>query len=143
MIGPEPHDELFQPYWEGTALGELRVQQCTVCESHRWPPRPVCTSCRSFDSIWRTVPDFGRLYSWTRVEHQSHPEIPPPYTVVIVELDTPDGIRFVGQLRGGDPLALVPGQMMRAVFEPVQGAGYCLVQWTPVDTHMTDRSDDR
>ena len=37
------------PFWEYAARGELRVQACADCGELRFPPRPCCPHCQSFD----------------------------------------------------------------------------------------------
>ena len=34
-------------FWEGTRLGELRLQACGDCGHTYFPPRPFCPSCAS------------------------------------------------------------------------------------------------
>ncbi len=38
---PEPTPET-QPFWDGCAAGELRLQRCTICGQAYFYPRPVC-----------------------------------------------------------------------------------------------------
>ncbi|MGC0331302.1 putative OB-fold protein [Streptomyces sp. SAI-170] len=125
------------PFWEYAARGELRVQVCAGCAEPRFPPRPCCPHCRSFDSDWRPVSGHGRVWSYV----VAHPPLLPdyaaqaPYNVVVVELeDFPRsaGIRLVGNLVAapGAPLnSLAPddiriGARVRVVF--CDGG---LVQW--------------
>ncbi|MBU1802558.1 MAG: hypothetical protein KKA97_10065, partial [Actinobacteria bacterium] len=34
-----------QFFWDGTAVGELRIQSCNACASLRFPPGPTCPDC--------------------------------------------------------------------------------------------------
>ncbi|MBI5911895.1 MAG: hypothetical protein HY848_18360 [Betaproteobacteria bacterium] len=43
---PDLEDPLFAPFWQGTAAGGLRVQQCPKCKAVYWP-RAVSLSVRS------------------------------------------------------------------------------------------------
>ncbi|MFC0600424.1 Zn-ribbon domain-containing OB-fold protein [Streptomyces palmae] len=93
-------DEDGAPFWTYTARGELRVQCCASCRVPRFPPRPCCPHCQSFDTEWRRVTGRGRIWSYVR----PHPPLLPgyaalaPYTVVLVELADAPGIRLVGNL---------------------------------------------
>ncbi|GAA2221016.1 MULTISPECIES: Zn-ribbon domain-containing OB-fold protein [Streptomyces] len=134
MLRPVP-DTDGAPFWEYAAQGELRVQACAACGEPRFPPRPCCPHCQSFDSEWRPVSGRGRVWSYV----VAHPPLLPdyaaqaPYNVVVVELDEAPRIRLVGNLvtGAGQPLGSFPvenlriGVRVRAVFHDG------LVQWVP------------
>jgi uncharacterized OB-fold protein len=65
----------------------------------RFPVTPLCAECRSFDFEWAPCSGKGIVYSYTVVQHQTHPAFPVPYTIVLVGLE--EGPRLVAQLRGG------------------------------------------
>lgn len=123
------------PFWEYAAQGELRVQACAGCGELRFPPRPCCPGCQSFDSEWRLMSGRGRVWSYV----VAHPPLLPdyaaqaPYNVVVVELDEAPRIRLVGNLvtGAGRPLGSLPpeslriGARVRAVFHDG------LPQWVP------------
>jgi len=96
-------DEDGQPFWEGTKLGELRVQACANCGKLRHPPRPMCPKCRSTERTWKTMSGRAKVWSFV-VPHP--PLLAPysdlaPYNVIVVELDEEPHIRFVGNLVSG------------------------------------------
>jgi uncharacterized OB-fold protein len=93
-------------FFQAAARGALAVQFCTVCGTALHLPKPCCSSCRSPEVEWRDVPPRGRVYSWTVVEQQTHPAFPVPYTIVLVELDHPPGVRLVGHLPGRPALGI-------------------------------------
>ncbi|MEU7748399.1 zinc ribbon domain-containing protein [Nonomuraea sp. NPDC049158] len=51
---PRPTPET-QPFWDGTAAGELRIQRCMACARHYFYPRPGCPHCGSADVEWVRV----------------------------------------------------------------------------------------
>ena len=116
MIIPEV-SELTRPFWEGTRVGELRLQSCAAC-SHLWhPPTPACPSCGSPDYHWRASCGLGHLYSYTIVEQAAHPDVEGwlPYAVVLVQLD--EGPLFISNIRGCTNEELYIGMRVEACFE--------------------------
>ena len=111
------------PFWEGTARGELRVQRCGGCGRLRFPPRPMCPWCRSFDTSWDRMAGRASLWSWA----VPHPPLLPayaeiaPYTAAVVTLEEDPAIRMVGLL-DDDPAAIGFDGPVEVVFpEPVDG----------------------
>ncbi|MFD7169868.1 Zn-ribbon domain-containing OB-fold protein [Streptomyces violascens] len=121
------------PFWEYAARGELRVQACAApdCGRLRFPPRPCCPHCQSFDSEWRRVSGRGRIWSYVF----PHPPLLPdyaaqaPYNAVIVELAEDPLIRLVGNvvaepdaaLDSVDPARLRIGARVQVAFTEVDG----------------------
>ncbi|MFF5130622.1 Zn-ribbon domain-containing OB-fold protein [Streptomyces syringium] len=101
-------DEDGAPFWEFAARGELRAQFCAGCHEPRFPPRPCCPRCQSFDSEWRVTSGRGRVWSFVR----PHPPLLPPYAeqapynVIVVELADDPRIRLVGNLVAAPDAAL-------------------------------------
>ncbi|MCQ4080674.1 OB-fold domain-containing protein [Streptomyces sp. RB6PN25] len=93
-------DDDGAPFWEYAARGELRIQACSGCKRLRFPPRPCCPYCRSFESEWRRMSGRGRIWSFVI----AHPPLLPayaeqaPYNAIVVELAEAPGIRLVGNL---------------------------------------------
>ena len=52
---PVDDDELTQPFWEGCAQGELRMQRFTASGRYCWPPRPMDPVSRTLDYEWVPV----------------------------------------------------------------------------------------
>jgi uncharacterized OB-fold protein len=123
---PAP-DEDSQPFWDGCAQGELRMQMCASCGRRRFPPRPMCPWCRSFDVAWQAMSGLATVWSFVI----PHPPLLPayaaeaPYNVVVVELDDDPSLRMVGNLVDGpdatldsvDPTTVRIGEAVRVVFD--------------------------
>ncbi|MGW5738725.1 MULTISPECIES: Zn-ribbon domain-containing OB-fold protein [Streptomyces] len=119
------------PFWEYAARGELRVQACGACGELRFPPRPCCPHCQSFDSRWQRMSGRGRIWSYVR----PHPPLLPayaaqaPYNAIIVELADAPRIRLVGNLvttadaplNSVDPERLRIGAKVQVAFADVDG----------------------
>ncbi|MGW8764690.1 Zn-ribbon domain-containing OB-fold protein [Streptomyces sp. NPDC055815] len=124
-------DEDGAPFWEYAARGELRVQACADCGELRFPPRPCCPHCRSFDSEWRLMSGRGRIWSYVL----PHPPLLPeyaaqaPYNAVLVELADAPRIRLAGNvvaapdapLNSVAPARLRIGAPVRVAFTDVDG----------------------
>jgi uncharacterized OB-fold protein len=65
LILPDVGHPEAAAFWEGCAVGELRVQACASCGRRRMPPRPMCPWCRSFDVRWEAMS--GRASVWSVV----------------------------------------------------------------------------
>ncbi|GAA4094557.1 MULTISPECIES: Zn-ribbon domain-containing OB-fold protein [Streptomyces] len=132
MLSPVVDDD-GAPFWEYAARGELRVQACAApdCGRLRFPPRPCCPHCQSFDSEWRRVSGRGRIWSYVF----PHPPLLPdyadqaPYNAVVVELAEDPLIRLVGNvvaepdapLDSVDPSRLKIGARVQVAFTEVDG----------------------
>jgi uncharacterized OB-fold protein len=117
-------DSLTAPYWEGTAMGELRLQHCLDCAACWHPPLPRCPTCHSASVEWRPASGRGILHSYTDVHHAVHAAMADriPYRVCLVDLE--EGPRIVA---GMDMTATAPriGQALSVVFRKV-GDGIAL-----------------
>ncbi|WP_128375097.1 Zn-ribbon domain-containing OB-fold protein [Streptomyces cavernae] len=130
-------DEDGAPFWRYAAQGELRIQSCADCGELRFPPRPCCPHCRSFDSEWRRTSGRGRIWSYV----VPHPPLLPayaeqaPYNAIVVELVEAPRVRLVGNLVSGpdaplnsvDPRRIRVGARVQAVFGEV--AGVIVPRW--------------
>ena len=126
---PRP-DDASQQYWQGCLDGELRMQRCTPCGHLRFPPRPMCPRCQSFECGWVPVSGRGTVYSWV----VAHPPLLPafvdlaPLVVLLVELEEGDDLRIVGNLLGEGPEDVAIGMPVEVAFEQV-AADVVLPQW--------------
>jgi uncharacterized OB-fold protein len=133
-------DEDTRPFWEATAAGELRMQVCSNCGRRRFPPRPMCPTCRSLRCHWETMSGRGTIWSFVI----PHPPLLPafeavaPYNVVVVALEEDETLRLVGNLVASPdaPINSVPadqiriGQVVEVVFQHA-GEDIVLPRWTP------------
>jgi uncharacterized OB-fold protein len=134
---PELDGEESAEFWAGCARHELLVQHCGECRAPRFPPRPMCSRCRSTAVEW--VPMSGRATIWSFVV--PHPPLLPayaelaPYNVIVVTLDEDPTLRMVGNLLARadgainevDPATIEIGAPVRVVFQRVEDV--TLPQW--------------
>jgi hypothetical protein len=114
---PVPTPET-QPYWDGCAAGELRIQRCLDCGEPYFYPRPLCPSCGSGDVEWFTASGRATLYSYV-INHRPAPGFADevPYAIAVVQLA--EGPRMMASLAGvpATPEALVLDMPLRVAFE--------------------------
>jgi uncharacterized protein len=115
---PRPTPET-QPFWDGAAAGELRVQRCLACARHYFYPRPVCPHCGSGDVEWVTATGRARLYSYV-ISHRPAPGFAGdgPYAIAVVELE--EGVRMMTNIVNTEitPENLELDMPLRVRFEP-------------------------
>jgi uncharacterized OB-fold protein len=114
--------ELTGPYWAAAGEGRILLQRCTRCTTVWHPPAPTCPACRSDAVDWVASAGWGRLHSYTRVEHAVHPAVADavPYLVALVDLD--EGPRIVCTLVDEpDIAALAAGQRITIGLGPAAG----------------------
>jgi uncharacterized OB-fold protein len=124
-------------YWEAARDSRLVVQRCGACQTWQWGPEWICHRCHSDDLRWPEVEPRGRIYSWERTWHPTHPALRghTPFLAVLVELPQAGNVRMIGNLLG-DPLQDVQiGTEVVAEFEHHSDANppYTLVQWRIVE----------
>jgi uncharacterized OB-fold protein len=132
---PEPTPET-QPYWDGAAQGELRIQRCSDCESAFFYPRPICPSCGSRQLEWFTASGRATLYSYA-INDRPAPgfDADAPYAVAVVQLT--EGPRMMANIVGIDntPENLVLDMNLEVTFE--QRGDVWLPQFTPLGTRRS------
>lgn len=117
-------------YFAAASRSELAVTKCQSCTHVLHPPRTRCERCGSLDVAYVVTSGRGVVHSWAVVHHQVHPGFPVPYTLVLVDLDDFEGVRFVGQIPGSHELSV--GAPMEVWFEEVAD-GVVVPNWRPAD----------
>ncbi|MGA8258155.1 MAG: Zn-ribbon domain-containing OB-fold protein [Nocardioides sp.] len=87
-----------QFFWDGTAVGELRLQKCNACDALRHPPGPSCPECGAFDRGYVVASGRGTVFSYVVHRHPPVPGKELPFVIALVELD--EGVRMLGELVG-------------------------------------------
>ncbi len=82
---PEPTPET-RHFWEGTKVGELRLQRCDACRHTYFPPRPFCPKCASRNVSVVKASGQATLFSYV-IHHRPMPGFTPPYAIAVVALD--------------------------------------------------------
>ena len=85
-----------QFFWDGTKLGELRIQKCNACGATRFPPGPACQSCDAYDRGHDVAAGTGTVFSY--VVHRHPPVTGKELPIVIALIDLDEGVRMVGEV---------------------------------------------
>ena len=93
-----------QFFWDGTAVGELRIGKCNACGTLRFPPGPACQSCQAYDRGYQVAAGTGTVYSYVVHRHPPVPGKELPIVIALVDLD--EGVRMVGEVVGVDDLEI-------------------------------------
>ena len=103
-------------FWEGTRLGELRLQACRDCGHAYFPPRPFCPSCASKKVEVLRASGRGTLHSYV-ISHLPAPGFEPPYTIAVVKLE--EGPKMLTNIVGTpcDPALLRLDDPVQVTFE--------------------------
>jgi uncharacterized OB-fold protein len=129
---PVPTPET-QPFWDGCAAGELRIQRCTDCGKPYFYPRPVCPACGSRNVEWFTASGRATLYSYV-INHRAAPGFAGdvPYAIAVVQLE--EGPRMMSNIVGlpATPETLVLDMPLQVTFET--RGDVSLPQFQPAET---------
>lgn len=130
MTLPHPApDDITQPFWDGVAAGDLRIQACDTCDALIHLPEFACPHCGSESLGYRTVSGRCTLHSWTRIVDPPDPAFSDlvPFTIGVVELVEQQGLLLSAPFTGASdpnrdgsaepPLTL--GEPLRIVFAPL------------------------
>lgn len=123
MPAPVPTPETAD-FWDGTAVGEIRLQQCAACVAPYFPPQPFCPRCGSDDLSVVVASGRATLVSWV-VSYLPAPGFDAPYVIAVVALA--EGPQLLTNIVGSEPDELTIDEPLEAVFEPQDG--YTLVRF--------------
>jgi uncharacterized protein len=106
-----------QFFWDGTALGELRIQRCNACGALRFPPGPACQSCDAYDPGHVVAAGTGTVFSYVVHRHPPVPGKELPIVIALIDLD--EGVRMVGEVIDVDPDEIEIGMRLQVAFNRV------------------------
>jgi acetyl-CoA acetyltransferase/uncharacterized OB-fold protein len=124
-----------EPFWTGGARGELVLPRCRVCDVVLHPSLTVCPDCHDAELDYAPIGKTGVVVG-VSVNYQKLSALPPPYVVVVVELDDAPGVRLTSNLLDVSTDDARVGMEVEAVFED------CGDVWLPMfaPTGGPDRS---
>jgi len=98
---------LEDQFWNHLEQHKLHLQRCADCVHLWYPPGPVCPHCLSQRWQWEPMSGRGRVASWTVFHRQYFTQMPPPYVVVVAELE--EGPLIVADLESTETQSLQIG----------------------------------
>lgn len=115
MISPRYHREIPQRY-------RLEAGKCKQCGHISFPPRLVCTKCRSKSFETVQLSREGKILTFTiiRVGPDKFSK-ETPYVVAIIELN--DGVRLTAQVADCDVNKVEIDSKIKMVFRKIQDEG--------------------
>jgi len=120
-----------QPFWDGLAAGQVRIQQCDDCDEWIFYPRHLCTNCLSSDLSWKDIEGTGTLYTFTIARRPTAPMFADevPQKLAVVELD--EGPRLTSTLVNIEPEDIKVGMRLKPVFDAIEGADITMLRYEP------------
>jgi uncharacterized OB-fold protein len=114
-------DTVNAPYFEGLAVGELRIQKCRSCGHRQHYPRPFCLACMSTDMHFEKDTGRGTLYAFTIARVHYNKAFAADLPIVLALIELADGIRILSTLTGiaPDPAVIKIGMTLEVVFDRV------------------------
>jgi len=106
-----------EPFWDGCAAGELRVQRCTACSAKQFPPRGRCGECGSDALEWVPTGSRGEVYSFTVVHRAPRQAFRADCPYVVALVDVAPGARLMLNVVGCDPDAVYIGMPVGIEFD--------------------------
>jgi uncharacterized OB-fold protein len=118
MSKPVPDiNDLNRDYFDGCAMGELRVRLCRSCGARFRFAHEACPQCWSFDLGHEAVSGRGKVSHFC-VVHQAPYEAfddVAPYVLALIELD--EGVRMMSNVTGCPPEEVKIGLPVKVRFE--------------------------
>ena len=79
---------ILAPFFAAARERRLVVQRCVGCQTLRFPPRELCSTCLATKATWEQVSGRGEIFSYNVMHQIYHPgfanEV--PYAVVVIKL---------------------------------------------------------
>ena len=105
-----------QFFWDGTRLGELRIQVCNKCGAKRFPPGPACDA---YDRGYEVAAGTGVVFSSFVPRHPPVPGKELPIVIALIDLD--EGVRMVGEVVDVADDEIEIGMRLRVDFREIDG----------------------
>jgi uncharacterized OB-fold protein len=125
LPGPAP-DPTTEGYWIAAGRGELVIQVCSACGTHRHPPTEVCYECNSLDWTWDAHDGRGHVFSYTWTDRPVVPGLAHlgVYNVSVIELEGTRGVvRILSRVTDVERDDLVVGLPVEVHFDPAGTVG--------------------
>lgn len=102
-------------FWDAANEEKFVGQKCGDCGAYSFPPRPMCPQCYSLNRQVVPLSGRGRVHAWVIPRHPAPFGFREAPIVAVIELA--EGFRFVSNVVGIAPEALVPELEVQVAFE--------------------------
>ena len=116
--GPMPEvTPVNQLFWDGTAIGELRVRTCKACGTRFRFVSEWCPNCWSTDLGWHVASGQGKVAAMTVIHTPPYESMAArvPYVLALVELA--EGPTMMSNIVDCEPDAVAIGMPVQVTFE--------------------------
>jgi hypothetical protein len=115
--------DLFQPYRDAAARGELSIQRCQACRRWIHFPESSCPACGSADLKFEPVSGQGKVETFSVIHKSFVPEFQgrEPYVIAWIALPEQPGLRVFGNVVGAAPEEVSIGMDVEVFFEARDG----------------------
>lgn len=122
-------DSVNKPFWDSAAQHVLKIQRCSSCGHHQYPPIVFCPKCAD-ELEWETASGRATLYTFTVIRRIVNPafEEEVPYNVSIVQLE--EGPLLLSNVVGVDVDDLVIGMPLDVTYDDI-AEGVSLPKFKP------------
>jgi uncharacterized OB-fold protein len=119
MSTPEPFT--IEQFYKFISEGKLMAGKCQQCGKIHLPPRPLCDNCFSQKFTWATVPNKGKLLTYTiiHIAPQQFQHLA-PYAVGIIQLE--NGTKLPGIITDATQEQLRIGMDLTIAFNVCENA---------------------
>ncbi len=106
------------------SMYRIEGNKCVTCDTHFFPPRPVCPKCRRKGNLENyTFKGLGSIYTFSIVRQAPDDfKRQMPYVIAQIELD--EGTRLTAQIVNIDPEDVEIGMRVRACFRKIKEFGH-------------------
>jgi uncharacterized OB-fold protein len=128
--GPMPEvTPVNRPFWDGTAIGELRIRICKACGERFRFVSEWCPACWSTDLGWQVASGRGKVTAMTVVQMAPYESVAArvPYVLALIELA--EGPTMMSNVVDCDPGTVTIGMPVQVTFE--ERGELRLPQFTP------------
>jgi len=116
--GPMPEvTPVNQAFWDGTAIGELRIRVCKACSTRFRFVSEWCPACWSTDLGWQAATGRGKVTAMTVVQMAPYESVAArvPYVLALIELS--EGTTMMSNVVDCDPATVTIGMPVQVTFE--------------------------
>jgi uncharacterized OB-fold protein len=106
-----------QPFWDGLAADEVRLQRCEDCGGWVFYPRSRCSHCLSDRLEWHTVSGEGTIWTFSVATQATFPAFADEVPQIIAVVALPEGVHLTTTIVGAEPGAVRVGALVSPVFE--------------------------